>query len=165
MATEVPSLDWTLRRAGFCNSLTKREQQPEGLSALFAKIADELTQLFDTKLALLRVEIKEEVSAYIRGAITIVAGGVVVVVGFALLNVAIAFRVSTAFESSGFSQPVRYALGFIITSLVYLIGGVVIAKRDVLIAARQHHGEHSFFVVGSHSHLAAMRPGNLAHNI
>src|ERR1041385_1099653 len=105
------------------NSLTKREQQPEGLAALFAKMADELTQLFDTKLALLRVEIKEEVSAYIRGAITIIIGGVVVVVGFALLNVAIAFLFSTVFESSGFSQPVRYALGFIITSLVYLIGG------------------------------------------
>ena len=107
------------------DSLTKREQQPEGLPALFAKMADELTQLFDTKLALLRVELKEEVSSYTRGAITIVIAGVVVVVGFALLNVAIAFLVSTIFENSNLSQPVRYALGFIITSLIYLIGGGV----------------------------------------
>jgi len=107
------------------NSLTKKEQ-PEGLPALFAKMADELTQLFDTKLALLRVELKEEVSSYTRGAITLIIGGVVVVVGFALLNVAIAFLFSTVFERSNLSQPFRYALGFIITSLVYLIGGGVV---------------------------------------
>ena len=46
-------------------------------------------------------------------------------VGFALLNVAIAFLVSTIFENSNLSQPVRYAFGFIITSLIYLIGGAV----------------------------------------
>ena len=116
------------------DSLTKREQQPEGLPALFAKMADELTQLFDTKLALLRVELKEEVSSYTRAAITLVIGGVVVAVGFALLNVAIAFLVSTVFESSHVSQPVRYALGFIITSLVYLIGGgvVIMITKDRL---------------------------------
>ena len=114
------------------DSLTKRDSDPEGLPALFAKMADELTQLFDTKLALLRVELKEEVSAYTRGAVTMVVGGVVVVVGFALLNVAIAFLVSTVFDSSNLSQPVRYALGFIITSVIYLIGGgvlIVIAKN------------------------------------
>jgi uncharacterized membrane protein YqjE len=113
------------------NSLTKRKPEPEGLPALFAKMADELTQLFDTKLALFQLELKEEVSSYTRGAIAMVIGAVVVAVGFALLNVAIAFLVSTLFQSSSLSQPVRYALGFIITSLVYLIGGgllIVITK-------------------------------------
>ena len=105
--------------------MTKREPEPEGLPALFAKMADELTRLFETKLALLRIELKEEVSTYTRGAVTMLIGGVVTGVGFALLNVAIAFLVSTVFDDSSFSQPVRYALGFIITSLVYLIGGGV----------------------------------------
>jgi uncharacterized membrane protein YqjE len=108
------------------NSLTKRDSEPESLPALFTKMADDLTQLFDTKLALLRVELEEEVSAYTRGAMAIVIGGVIVAVGFALLNVAIAFLVSTIFGSSSWSQPVRYALGFIITSLIYLIGGSVV---------------------------------------
>ena len=62
------------------DSLTKRDSDPDSLPALFAKMADELTQLFDTKLALLRAELKEEVSSYTRGAITIVIAGVVVVV-------------------------------------------------------------------------------------
>lgn len=108
------------------DSLTKREPEPESLPALFARMADELTQLFDTKLALLRVELKEEVTSYMRGAVLLLIGGVVIGVGFALLNVAIAFLVSTAFENSNLSQPVRYALGFIITSLIYLIGGSVV---------------------------------------
>ena len=105
------------------DSLTKRE--PESLPALFAKLVDELTQLFDTKLTLLRVEIKEEVATFTRGAVIILIGGVVVLVGFALLNVALAFLMSTIFEGSNFSQAVRYALGFMITSLIYLIGGAV----------------------------------------
>lgn len=111
-------------------SLTKPES--ESLPALFVKMADEITQLFDTKLALLRVELKEELSAYTRGAIMILIGGVVAVVGFALLNVAVAILVSTIFEVSNLSQPVRYALGFIVTALIYLIGGglmIVVTKN------------------------------------
>ena len=46
------------------DSLTKRDSDPDSLPALFAKMADELTQLFDTKLALLRVELKEEVLTF-----------------------------------------------------------------------------------------------------
>lgn len=114
------------------DSMTKRGPEAEGLPALFTRMADQLTELFDTKLALLRVEIKEEVSTYTRGAIMILIGGVGIVVGFNLLNVALAFLVSTVFASSTLSQPVRYALGFIITSLLYLIGGgvvIVIAKN------------------------------------
>ena len=38
-------------------SATSRE--PEGLTALFTKMADELTQLFDIKLTLLKAETKQ----------------------------------------------------------------------------------------------------------
>lgn len=107
------------------DSLMKRDRESEGLPALFARMADDLTQLFDTKLALLKVELKEEVAAYVRGATLILIGGVIAVVGFALLNVAIAFFISMLFETSNLSQPIRYGLGFTITSLIYLIGGGV----------------------------------------
>ncbi len=108
------------------------EREPEGLPGLFSKMADELVQLFDTKLALLKIELKEEVDAYTRGGIMILIGGVVVAVGFALLNVAIAFLISVLFEGSQLSQPVRYALGFIITAALYLVAGaatIVIARN------------------------------------
>ena len=114
------------------SSLVKTEREPEGLPALFSKMANELTQLFDTKLALLKVELKEEIDTYIRGGIMLVIGAVVMAVGLALLNIAIAFLVSVLFENANFSQPVRYALGFIITAAIYLIGGlatIVVAKN------------------------------------
>ena len=104
----------------------------EGLPALFTKMADELAQLFDTKVRLLKVELKEDIDAYIRGGIMILIGGVVVAVGFALLNVAIAFVVSVLFDRAEISQPVKYALGFIITAIIYLIVGtamIIVTKN------------------------------------
>jgi uncharacterized membrane protein YqjE len=84
-------------------------------------------QLFDTKLSLLKVELKEEASAYARGGIAIALGGIVAGVGFALLNVAVAFTVSTLFANANLSQSAKYALGFVLTGLVYLvIGGIII---------------------------------------
>jgi uncharacterized membrane protein YqjE len=114
------------------DSPSAMSREPEGLTTLFTKMADELTQLFDTKLALLKVELKEDIDAYIRGGISILIGGVVVAVGFALLNVAIAFLMSVLFRSSDFSQPVRYALGFIMTAILYLIAGaamIIVSKN------------------------------------
>ena len=114
------------------DSPSAMSREPEGLTTLFTKMADELTQLFDTKLTLLKVELKEDIDAYIRGGISILIGGVVVAVGFALLNVAIAFLMSVLFRSSDFSQPVRYALGFIMTAILYLIAGaamIIVSKN------------------------------------
>jgi uncharacterized membrane protein YqjE len=84
-------------------------------------------QLFDTKLSLLKVELKEEANAYARGGIAIALGGIVAAVGFALLNVALAFGVSTLFANADLSQAAKYALGFVLTGAFYLvIGGIVI---------------------------------------
>jgi uncharacterized membrane protein YqjE len=84
-------------------------------------------QLFDTKLSLLKVELREEANVYAKGAVTLGMGGIVAAVGFALLNVAVAFGVSTFFAQTSLSQPARYALGFVLTGLFYLvIGGIVV---------------------------------------
>jgi uncharacterized membrane protein YqjE len=104
------------------NELTARDDLPSLVERLFSDV----TQLFDQKLALLKVELKEEVNAYIRGGIVIMAAGVVVAVGFALANVALAFAVSTLFSTMDLTQPARYALGFVITGLAYLLIGTVV---------------------------------------
>jgi uncharacterized membrane protein len=77
--------------------------------------------------------LKEEMSSYAAGASLIVGGAVVGVIGFALLNVGIAFFVSMLFNSADLSPVVRYGLGFIITALLYLVNGVII----ILVAKRR----------------------------
>jgi uncharacterized membrane protein YqjE len=99
----------------------------ESLANLITRLGDNVMELVNSQLALLKVEIKEEANAYARGAAMIAFGAAVAVVGFALLNVAIAFAVSTLFAKANFSQPASYALGFLATGGFYLIVGAIIA--------------------------------------
>jgi uncharacterized membrane protein YqjE len=98
----------------------------ESLPTLFSRLGDDVMELFNSQLALFKVEIKEEASAYARGVTMIAVGAVIAVVGFALLNVAIAFAVSTLFAQANFSQPASYALGFVVTGVFYLIVGAIL---------------------------------------
>jgi uncharacterized membrane protein YqjE len=88
-----------------------------------------LTQLFDAKLSLLRIELKEEVATYLRGTMMIVGGAVIALIGFALLNVAMAFFVSMIFDGAQIPQAVRYALGFVITAVLYLVVGAALILK------------------------------------
>ena len=107
-------------------AIQTKDLASEGLPALLGKMADDLTQLFDAKLTLLRIELREEIAAYIRGTAMLVVGAVIALVGFAILNVAFAFLVSRLFANADISDPVRYALGFGITALIYLATGAAI---------------------------------------
>ena len=98
----------------------------ESLPTLFSRLGDDVMELFNSQLALFKVEIKEEANAYARGVTMIAVGAVIAVVGFALLNVAIAFAVSTLFAQANFSQPASYALGFVVTGAFYLIVGAIL---------------------------------------
>jgi uncharacterized membrane protein YqjE len=97
----------------------------ESLPSLFGRLGDDVMTLLDTKLSLLKVEVKEDANVYVRNGVMIAIGGVIAAVGFALLNVAVAFFVSTLFT---FDNPaLNYALGFVITGILYLvIGGIII---------------------------------------
>jgi len=98
----------------------------DGLPNLFGRLADDVMQLVNSQLALFKVEIKEEASAYARGAAMIAFGAAIATVGFALLNVAIAFAVSTLFSQANFSQPASYALGFLVTGGFYVLVGAIV---------------------------------------
>ena len=64
----------------------------------------------------------------------------VALIGFALFNVAIAFFISMIFDGAQIPQAVRYALGFVITAVLYLVAGALlilkaknrIAKQGIL---------------------------------
>jgi uncharacterized membrane protein YqjE len=98
----------------------------EGISDLLGRLGNDVMELVNSQLALFKVEIKEEANAYARGAALISAGATVAAVGFALLNVAIAFGVSTLFARAEFSQPASYALGFVVTGVFYLVVGTIL---------------------------------------
>ena len=112
----------------------------ESLPNLFSRLGDDVMQLFNSQLALFKVEIKEEANAYARGVTMIAIGAAIAAVGFALLNVAIAFAISTLFAQANFSQPASYALGFLVTGGFYvLVGAIVVmlmknrlAKQDLV---------------------------------
>ena len=97
----------------------------DNLPALFGRLGDDVVKLLDTKLSLLKVEVKEDASFYARGGALMGVGGLIAAVGLALLNVAIAFFVSKLFT---FDDPrLNYALGFLVTGVLYLlIGGVIV---------------------------------------
>ncbi|HEX6047016.1 MAG TPA: phage holin family protein [Pyrinomonadaceae bacterium] len=98
----------------------------EGLPNLFSRLADDVMELVNSQLALFKVEIKEEANAYARDAAMIAFGAAIATVGFALLNVAIAFAVSTLFAQANFSQPASYALGFLVTGGFYVLVGAIV---------------------------------------
>jgi len=111
----------------------------EGLPALFGRLSDGVMTLLDTKLSLLKVEIKEDVNGYISGAVKILIGGIIAAVGFAILNVAIALFAGFLLPNS-LDPFVRFALGFVVTGVLYLIIGAVfiitaknrIAKQNIV---------------------------------
>jgi uncharacterized membrane protein YqjE len=100
----------------------------EGLPSLFSRLGDDVMQLFDSKISLLKVEIKEEANAYARSGIMIGVGGIIAAIGFALLNVALAFGISTLFADTNLSQPAKYAIGFVSAGALYLVvGGIIVS--------------------------------------
>ena len=110
----------------------------ESLPTLFSRLGDDVMQLFDTKVSLLKVEIKEEANAYARSGIMIGVGGIIAAIGFALLNVALAFGISTLFADTSLSQPAKYAIGFVSAGVLYLIiGGIIVSVMKSRLA-QQH---------------------------
>ncbi|MDQ5845199.1 MAG: phage holin family protein [Acidobacteriota bacterium] len=111
---------------GAASTATTPNTSNESLPSLFSRLGDDVMQLFDTKMSLLKVELKEEANAYARSGMMIAVGGVIAAIGFALLNVALAFGVSTLLADSNLSQPAKYAIGFMTAGILYLIVGSII---------------------------------------
>src|SRR2546423_14547389 len=102
------------------------------LPAMFGRLGDDVMAMLDAKLGLLKLELKEEASVYTRTVALIAIGGVLAAVGFAFLNTAVAFFISTLFAS--LSAPLSYALGFLITGALYLLirGAIILAMKGRL---------------------------------
>jgi uncharacterized membrane protein YqjE len=95
-------------------------------------------RLVDSQMTLLKVELKEEARTYAVGAGFIAAGAAVALIGFALVNVAVAFGVSTFFAGTDLSGAAQFALGFVITGIFYVVVGaiVILAMKNRLAKVR-----------------------------
>jgi uncharacterized membrane protein YqjE len=98
----------------------------ESLPDLFGRLGEDAMRLLNSQLALFKVEIKEEADVFARGASMMAVGAAIGAIGFALANVAVAFGVSTLFANADLSQPAKYALGFLITGIFYVVIGSIV---------------------------------------
>jgi hypothetical protein len=102
----------------------------ESLPALVGRLGDDLTQLVDSKLSLLKIELQEDLRCYARSGARAIGGGVVAVVGMALLSVGAAFFVSALLRQvAGFDVSAAYSLGFASVGLLFLVFGATVALR------------------------------------
>ncbi len=106
---------------------TEKSRTNENIPRLLTRLGDDVMQFFDTKVALLKVEIKEEINTFVRGSAVIAAGAVLAAIGFALVNVAVAFGISALLADTSLTQAGKYALGFVITGVIYLVIGGIMA--------------------------------------
>lgn len=112
--------------------------ETEQLPTLIGRLGDDVMELVDSKISLLKVELKEEANTFVRGGVMIAIGGVIATVGFILVNVAIALGVATLFANTALTPAAQYALGFVITGAVYLVLGGIIVTAIKSRLARQN---------------------------
>src|SRR5262245_13634100 len=106
---------------------TTVETNHENLTSLLSRLGDDVMLLLDTKFNLLNVELKDEANEFARDGVMIGVGGIIAAIGFALLNVALAFAISTFFANFELSQAAKYAIGFVTAGVLYLItGGLIV---------------------------------------
>lgn len=113
----------------------KHHADLENLPALFGRLGDDVVKLLDTKISLLRVELREEIAAYVRGLVLLAFGAGVALIGVVLLSTALAFFISSLF--TGIEPPNHYALGFLLTgALLAIIGGGITWAMKKRLAAQ-----------------------------
>src|SRR5205085_11589725 len=123
-----------LERRGTAVAPARGEQTPvpattgfDHRPAMFGRLGDDVMRMLDAKLGLIKLELKEEASAYTRSVAFIAVGGVLAAIGFAFANIAVAFFISKLFVSP--PPPPTSAPGFIITGGLYffICGGIGLA--------------------------------------
>lgn len=111
-------------------AMNKRAEHPgevDNLPVLLTRLGDDVMQLFDTKISLLKIEVQEDVNAFLRAGIGIAVAAIVALIGFGLASVAGALGISILLTNTDLSQTGRYALSFVIVGVLYLIVGTIIA--------------------------------------
>jgi uncharacterized membrane protein YqjE len=110
-------------------AMSQRSVQPmdmDNLPVLLTRLGDDVTQLFDTKMSLLKVEVKEDVNAFLQAGLGVAAAAMIAFLGFVFASVAGALGISILLENTNLSQPGKYGLGFVIIGAAYLLVGTIV---------------------------------------
>src|SRR2546421_11844122 len=83
------------------------QQEIENLPTLFGRLGDDVMRLEDTKLSLIKVELKEDASFYARNAAFTAGGPMIALIGVTLANVTVAFFIANFFadDAAGAGGP------------------------------------------------------------
>jgi hypothetical protein len=109
------------------NARSPQRTEIENLPVLITRLGDDVSQLFDTKMSLLKVEVKEDVGAFLRAGVGVAIGAIIALMGFALASIAAARGISALLANTNLSQAGKDSLGFVIMGAAYLIVGTVVA--------------------------------------
>jgi len=101
----------------------------EGLPDLVGRLGENVVELVDSKLGLLKVELDEAARAYAAGAIELAIAAIVALVGFALSATALAFALVYLFPEGWLDPSLNRALAFGMVGSVALVTGVVFTLR------------------------------------
>jgi len=111
----------------------------DSLPALVGRLGEDLSLLVDSKLSLLKIEIQDDLHAYLRGAVQAVAAGAVAAVGFGLVSVGVAlFGATLLAQSASLSWPTAQATSFVVIGLLFMGAGAIVARLAI---ARLTHAD------------------------
>jgi uncharacterized membrane protein YqjE len=101
-----------------------------GLPALITRLGEDILTLVDSRLGLLKIEIKEDINAYARSGMAVSAGAVVAALGVALLGVALAFSIAWLMRDTTLDRRIALALGFALVGGACLLIGLAVVSRS-----------------------------------
>ena len=111
-------------------AIEAKHHRPAGLDeipTLVSDLGDELTQLLDAKVGLLKLEVKEEVATYVLNGAMVAGGAALAGIGLLFGSLAIVFGISSIFLHNGFGPGASYGISFVIVGVTYFVIGVISA--------------------------------------
>src|SRR5512146_2902106 len=89
------------------------------LAAILGEMKDELQEVVQIRIELLKRELQEKISAMKSAIPAALIGGLLLLAAFLLLSVALALLVAVGFGDS----PYRWFFGFLIVGVLWAVGG------------------------------------------
>lgn len=101
----------------------------EPLPELITRLGQDVVKMIEARLALLKLEIVEDIETMARQGLWMVLGAVLAIVGVALLCLSLGFAVAVLLPTD-LGEPARYALGFAAVAIAAVPAGVLMALNS-----------------------------------